>query len=355
LRAFAAEARVISRAACAALTAPRGSDSLALLGPRAFVVSVLLVLTSPSGAARAETPPLEAAAAETDAFLSTYYPPPLEGPELRLPVSPTRVWADLAYARTGDLSSLPYITGKGQNVRLAVGGAWRWRRFAFTGEIPILQATTIDVGTIMNQPPVPDDRHKTGLSLGDLRVGADWTDHLGEAIVAGVGFRTRIPTHTTGFEFHLVDGSTAFYALPYYFHLEPTAIFGAVVGRFAFVVNQGAVILIGPDADFADLHIHVPTIAFWDAAYAVSWAPLESFAASIQLSTDVQLNHVDGLDFTKFNDLKSVWLAPGVQWHVAGYRVDAVARFGLSNGANLFGIMEFAGTSSYTLRVTRPF
>jgi hypothetical protein len=326
------------------------------LGPRAIVVLVLVALTSSLGAARAETPESGAGeAAATDAFLSTYYPPPIEGPELRLPVSPTRLWADVSYARTGDLSSLPYITGKGQNVRLAVGGAWRWRRFAFTGELPFLNVTTIDVPTVLNQPPQAGDEHQTAFSLGDLRAGVDWTEHLGDAIVAGFGLRARVPTHTTGFDFHLIDGSTAFYALPYYFHLEPTAIFGAVVGRFAFVVNQGAVILIGPDADFADLHIHVPTIAFWDAAYAVSWAPLETFAASAQLSTDIQLNHVDGLDFTKFNDLKSVWFAPGVQWHVAGYRVDAVARFGLSHGANLFGVMEFAGTNSYTLRISRPF
>jgi hypothetical protein len=352
LRAFAAKARVISRAT---LTAPRGSDSLTLLGPRVFVVLVLLALTSSSGAARAETPPLGEAAAETDAFLATYYPPPIEGPELRLPVSPTRVWADLGYARTGDLSSLPYITGKGQNVRLAVGGAWRWRRFAFTGELPFLQATTIDVPTVLNQPPQPSDRHQTAFSLGDLRAGVDWTDHLGDAIVAGFGFRARLPTHTTGFDFHLADGSTAFYTLPYYFHLEPTVIFGAAWGRFAVVVNQGAVVLMGPDGDFEDFHIHVPTIVFWDAAYAVSWAPLDALSASVQLSTDVQLNHVEGVDFTKFNDLRSVWLAPGLQWHVGAFRVDAVARFGLSRGASLFGIMEFAGTSSYTLRVTRAF
>lgn len=340
------------------MTAPRGSDSLTLLGPRAFVVLVLLALTSSSGAARAETPPLGEAAAETDAFLATYYPPPIEGPELRLPVSPTRVWADVSYARTGDLSSLPYITGKGQNWRFAVGAARRWRRFAFTGELPFLQATHIDVVTLMNLPPQPDrlgDAHQTAFSVGDLRGGVDWTDHLGDAIVAGLGFRVRVPTHTTGFTFHLADDSTAIYRLPYYFHLEPTTIFGAVAGRFSFVVNQGAVILIGPDGDFAGFHIHVPTIAFWDAAYAVSWAPLEAFAASLQLSTDIQLNHVDGLDFTKFNDVKSVWLAPALQWQVAGCRVDLVARFGVSNGSNLFGIMELVGTQSYTLRVTRPF
>jgi hypothetical protein len=352
LRAFAPKARVISRAT---LTARRGSDSLTLLGPRAIVL-LLVALTSSWGTARAETPDDESgAAAATDAFLSTYYPAPVEGPELRLPVTPTRLYADAGYARTSDLSSLPYIQGKAQNWRLAVGGALRWGKFAFTGELPFLQHTTIDVTSVMNQPPQFGDGHQSATSLGDLRAGVDWTTHLSDAVVAGFGLRGRLPTHTTGFWFHLDSTSTDNYRLPYYFHIEPTAIFGAAVGRFAFVVNQGAIVLMGPDGDFEGFHIHVPTVVFWDAAYAVSWAPVAAFAASLELSTDIQLNHVDGLDFASFNHMRSVWLAPALQWHVADYRVDLVARVGLSDGTNLFGILEFAGTTSYTLRVTRRF
>ena len=336
--------------------------SLPGLGTRAIVVTsaALLSALGATRALHADEPeePIAAgdrSAAEVDDFLARYAAAPVDGPELRLPVSPTRLWLDVGYARTDDLSSLPYITGKAQNLRSALGGAWRWGRFAFTGEIPFLHVTTIDVATIMNQPPEPIDAHQTAVSIGDLRLGADWTDHLGDAIVAGFGFRARLPTHTTGFSFHLLDGSLATYRLPYYFHLEPTAILGAAFGRFAFVVNQGVIVLLGPDGDFEGFYIHVPTIAFWDAAYAVSWAPLAAFAASLELSTDVQLNHVGGLDFTSFNDLRSVSLAPALQWHVAEYRVDLVARFGLTNGANLFGIMEFSGTTSYTLRVSRMF
>jgi hypothetical protein len=337
------------------------------LGTRALLVfSAALLAASAVPAAAAPDEPDAANAAnatttpgEVDDFLAKYAPAPVEGPELRLPVSPTRVWLDLGYARTDDLSSLPYITGRAWNVRVAAGATWRWRRFAFTGEIPFPQVSTIDVATLMNQPAsqlvVPSDAHQTAISLGDLRFGADWTDHLGDAIVAGFGFRTRLPTHTTGFTFHQADGSTVIYRLPYYFHLEPTAILGAAVGRFAFVVNQGAIILLGPDGDFEGFHVNVPTITFWDAAYAVSWAPLDELAASVELSTDIQLNHVAGVDFTTFNHLRAVWLAPALQWHVGGLRVDLVARFGLSNGVNLVGIMELAGTTSYTLRVSRPF
>jgi hypothetical protein len=329
------------------------------LGTRAIVPVITAALLSwhdPPSEAAAD-PELEGAdrtPAEVDAFLEQYYPAPVEGPELRLPVSPTRLYVDASYAHVDDLSSLPYITGTAPDVRFAAGGSWRWRRLAFTGELPFLNVTIVETATLMNQPPPARDARQTSVSVGDLRAGVDWTDHLSDAIVGGLGLRVRLPTHTARFEFHLPDGP-AYYALPYYFHLEPTAILGAAVGRFAFVVNEGALVLIGPDGDFEGFHIHVPTLAFWDAAYAVSWAPLDVLAASLALSTDIQLNHVGGLDYTSFNGLRSVWLAPALQLHVAGYRVDLIARFGLSNAANLLGILEYAGTKSYTLRVSRSF
>ncbi|HVZ73640.1 MAG TPA: hypothetical protein VHJ20_14775 [Polyangia bacterium] len=330
-----------------------------MLGPQVLALVFLLVGGEASADAAATTDDAAPTESSAEGFLATYFPAPVDGPALRLPFSPNRLYVDLGYASTSDLSSLPYITGKARNLRLAAGGTWRWRRLAFSGELPMLQATTIDVATVMNQPPVPADAHQTAYSLGDLRLGADWTvplgDSVGDSFVGGFGFRVRLPTHTTRFDFHLIDGSTAAYAFPYYFHLEPTAILGGVLGRFLFVVNQGAVVLMGPDATFSGIPIHVPTIAYWDAAYAVTWAPLDELAASVELSTDVQLNHVDGLDFQKFNDVRSVWLAPALQLHAGDTRFDLVARFSLSKSANLFGIMEYAGSTSVTLRASRPF
>lgn len=304
---------------------------------------------NPEASATADRTP-----ADVDDFLGEYAPPPVEGPALRLPYTPTRLYLDASYARTNDLSSLPIVQGSGRNLRFAMGGSWRWRRFALTGELPFLQVTSVDFTLIDNQVPPAADTHQTATSIGDLRVGVDWTDHLTDAIVVGLGLRARLPTHTTRFTFHLTQG-TAEYPLPYYFHLEPTAILGAAVGRFTFVVNEGAVVLFGPTGDFEGFRIEEPTIALWDAAYAVSWAPLDGLGASLELSTDIQLNHVAGLDFTRFNDLRSVSVAPALQGHVAGCRVDLVARFGLSKGATPVGILEFAGTTSYTLRVTRRF
>ena len=76
-------------------------------------------------------------------FLETYYPPPVDGPELRLPESPTRLYIDGAYASSSDLSALQLIQGSGKNVRFSVGGAWRWHRFSFEGEVPFVQVSML--------------------------------------------------------------------------------------------------------------------------------------------------------------------------------------------------------------------
>jgi hypothetical protein len=292
---------------------------------------------------------------DLDGVLGRYYPPPVDGPALRLPVSPTRLYVDTTLATSDDLSALPYIAGSGRNIRFAAGGVWRWRQLAFAAEVPFTQITTLTVTSITNSAPIPQDVNQTAVSFGDVRLGVDWTERLSASLMGGFGLRGRFPTHTTAFRFHLIDGSLGTYVFPYYFHVEPTVILGGAFGRFTFVVNQGAVVLLGPDGDFSDQHFVVPTIFFWDAHYAISYAPWDFFAASLEVGTDIQLNHISGIDFQKFNDVHSVWIAPAVQFHVGDYRADLIARIGLTRGADLFGVIEFAGTSSYTVRVTRTF
>jgi hypothetical protein len=222
-------------------------------------------------------------------------------------------------------------------------------------EVPFTQITTLTVTAIPGGAPIPEDAHQTAVSFGDIRAGLDWTTHLSPNLVGGFGLRGYLPTHTTRFQFHLIDGSLGVYSFPYFFHLEPTAILGGAFGRFTFAVNQGAIILAGPDGEFGGLKIEQPTVAFWDAHYAVSYAPVPIFAASFELVTDIQLNHVDGIDFQRLNDVRSVSIVPGLQLHLGEYRVDAIARFALTRGADLFGVIEYAGSDSYTLRVSRRF
>jgi len=113
--------------------------------------------------------------------------------------------------------------------------------------------------------------------------------------------------------------------------------------------------MLGPDADFDTEHITVPTIYMYDAHYAVGLAPWSFLGASVELATTFQLNHVAGVDFEKFNDIRAVWVAPALQFHVGDIRIDAIARLGLTRGQELFGVIEYVGTHSFTLRVTRTF
>jgi hypothetical protein len=48
-------------------------------------------------------------------------------------------------------------------------------------------------------------------------------------------------------------------------------------------------------------------------------------------------------------------VAPALQVHAGAFRFDAIARFGLTRGQELYGVLEYVGTHSFTLRVTRMF
>ncbi len=315
----------------------------------AFTLCLLAVARGPAARADEERPD-----SADRSVLSTYYPPPVDGPELRLPESPTRLYLDAAYARSDDLSALPYIIGSGTNFRFSLGGSLRWHRFSFEAEIPFAQVTSLDVTMVPGGAPVPEKQ--TAVSFGDVRLGAIWTERLaGEAAVGGFGFRTRLATHTTHFGFYLpTNGELVSYVFPYYFHLEPTAILGGAIGRFTYVINEGLLVFIGPNGNFLDMEVVVPTVVFWDSHVAIGYAPFDFLGASVELGTDIQINTVDDPQFP-INNLRSTWLAPAIQFHLADYRIDLIARIGFGRGTEAFGVLDYTGTSSYTLRVTRAF
>jgi hypothetical protein len=249
------------------------------------------------------------------------------------------------------------VAGNAQNIRFTLGGAWRWRRFSFEGEVPFLNVTLLHVTQIVGGPPQnPDDVDQTIYSFGDVRLGATWTQPLvgTDTLVGGFGLRARLATHTAQYHFD-VDDLVTTYVFPYYFHIAPTVILAGVLGPFTFVMNQGALFLVGPDGYYLDQKIVEPTIIFWDAHYAVSYSPIPFLGMSLELVTTIQLNHVPGIDFQKFNDVRAVWLAPGLQFHVKGWRVDLIGRYGVNRGEELLGVLEYVGERSVTLRVGRAF
>ena len=293
----------------------------------------------------------------SDAFL--YDPPSIEAPRLRNAEPRTLVYFDASYGVSNDLSALPNIAGNASGFRVAAGGSLKLGRFQLDAELPAGQVTTL---SLVNPNPLfdidPNDKHQTALSLGDSRLGAQWTGVIPSdamAVVAGFGFSVRVPTHTTEYTFHLTDGSPGFYALPYYFHVQPTFILGEALGPVSFVMNQSLLVLIGPNATVADIPIVIPTIYFWDANYGASVRVTDGFALSCVLNTTYQLNQLDKVMFPHLNKLRSAYVLPGVQVHVGAYRVDLVGRFGIKAGAEPLGVLTFQGTDSVTVRVSRLF
>jgi hypothetical protein len=61
------------------------------------------------------------------------------------------------------------------------------------------------------------------------------------------------------------------------------------------------------------------------------------------------------MTFQRFNDVRAVWVAPALQGHFAGVRIDLIARIGLTRGQEVYGALEYVGTHSFTLRATRYF
>ncbi|HEY4184757.1 MAG TPA: hypothetical protein VGP07_06785 [Polyangia bacterium] len=300
-----------------------------------------------------------AARAESTSDAFRYDPAAVESPRLRNVEPRTAVYLDAGYARSGDLSALPNIAGSAHGYRMAAGGSLKLGRFQLDVELPAGQVTTLD---LIDPNPLfmidPQDKHQTAVSLGDSRLGAQWTGVLPidtMAVVAGFGVSLRVPTHTTRYTFHLTDGSPGLYVLPYYFNIQPTFLLGEALGPVSFVMNQSALILTGPDGTVADIPVVIPNIYFWDAHYGVSVRVADGFALSCVLNTTYQLNKLDVVVFPNLNKVRSAYLVPGAQVHVGAYRIDLVGRFGIKRGAEPLGVLTFAGTDAITLRVSRIF
>ncbi len=119
-------------------------------------------------------------------------------------------------------------------------------------------------------------------------------------------------------------------------------------------MNEGILGLIGPDGDFLGMHVVVPTVVFWDSHVAVGYAPFDFLGASVELGSDVQINTVDNPQFP-IDHWRSIWVAPALQVHIGDWRIDAIARLGSGRKTEQFGVLEYIGTSSYTLRLTLAF
>jgi len=284
-------------------------------------------------------------------------PAAVEAPRMRNVEPRTRLYVDGTVAASRDLSALPTIAGTARGARLGIGGSLKLGRFQLDAELPGFQVTRLDLLDVNEAIMIdPRDRRQTSYALGDARAGAQWTTPLptdAVALVAGLGVGVRVPTHTGRFTFHLVDGSEGFYVLPYYFHVQPALLFGAAVGPVTFVMNQGALVMLGPDGEIANLPVETPTLYFWDAHYALAVRAAPWLALSLAASTTIQLSRLDPVMFPRLNHVRAAFLLPGVMVRLGANRIDLVARFGVTPGAEPIGVITYSGTSSLMLRVTR--
>jgi hypothetical protein len=314
-----------------------------------------------AGGATLEEDEVPGAASEREAPDETFRDEPadVEAPRMRNVEPRTRIYVDGTVAASRDLSALPTIAGSARGARVAVGGSLKLGRFQLDAELPGFQVTRLDLLDVNEAIMIdPRDRRQTSYALGDARAGAQWTAALPidtVAVVAGLGVGVRVPTHTGRFTFHLVDGSEGFYVLPYYFHVQPALLFGVAGGPITFVMNQGALVMLGPDGEVANLPVETPTLYFWDAHYALALRAASWLGLSLAASTTVQLSRLDPVMFPRLNHVRAAFLMPGLMIRAGASRIDLVARFGVTPGAEPLGVITYSGTRSLLLRVTREF
>ena len=97
---------------------------------------------------------------------------------------------------------------------------------------------------------------------------------------------------------------------------------------------------MGPSSTFP---IIVPNIYFWDAHYALAYRVARPLALSVEVNTTIQLNQLDTVMFPQLNHMRAVSVVPAVQVHLGRYRVDLIARIGLTPGRQPAGVSGLLG------------
>jgi len=279
--------------------------------------------------------------------------PPLQG--LALGVS---LYVDHTYETTNDLSTFWWVTGRGRNDRVAVGGLFQFGNFRFNAEVP-MQYTQLSIDSLMEVAPTDADRSKAAFSLGDVSTGVAYLWDLQIAAAKtylGLGLRVRWPTHTTKFRFGLMDGSTIEFGFPYYLHLAPAALLSTTLGPVSLTLNEGVLAMVAKDVWIGDILQPIPNVYFWESHAAIDLAATDWLDFSIEVLTCVQLNQVTVSNMSNLNDTRAVFITPGVTIDAGNYRLILAGRFGLpGRGSRDFGVITFSGANAYLARLSYMF
>lgn len=269
------------------------------------------------------------------------------------------LYVNPTYEATNDLSTFTWVTGHGDNVRVAVGGTLQIWDLRLAVEVPV-QYTRLHIDTLQGLPTAEKDRDKATLSLGDVILGASylWTLPVDAfRLQVGPTLRARLPTHTTQFAFTLTTGYIFTFGFPYYLHLAPGLVILASTKFLTIRIEETllGMLAVVKDVTFDEILMSIPNLYFWESHYAAIAQPLEWFGFSVELVSCIQLNRVDDGGYTTLHNVKALMLEGGPAFDFGSYRASVAVRLGLTHGAQDFGVITFSGTRAVLGRLSYVF
>jgi hypothetical protein len=309
---------------------------------------------SPTADQDAEAPP-----ATPDGSSRDFDPPSIDYPAAQALGMGTSLYVNSTYETTNDLSTFSWVTGHGDNLRLALGGNLQLGELHLAAEIP-LQYTRLHIDTLQDLPTAGQDRDKASLSLGDAVLGVAYLWDLPiEAfrLKVGASLRARLPTHTTQFTFTLASGYLFTFGFPYYLHLAPGLVALASSKYLTFRVDESllGMVTLEKVVTFDNISLAIPNLYFWESHYAVIAEPMEWLGLSLGLVSFIQLNRVADSGYTTLHDVKALMLDVELAIDFESYRASVAGRLGLTHGAQDFGVITFSGTSGVMVRLSYVF
>ena len=269
----------------------------------------------------------------------------------------TSLYVDETWETTSDLSTFRWVTGHGDNLRTSVGGNLALGGLRLAAEIP-LQYTRLHIDTLQDQPTAAQDQNKASWSLGDVTTWASFLWSIpGDSVRFQIGpsLRARLPTHTTEFTFTLASLTPFTFGFPYYLHLAPGLVFLASSGFLSVRIEQGVLAMLARDASIDGIRQPIPNLYFWESHYAAIAQPSEWFGFSVELVSCIQLNQADDGGYTTLHNVKALMLDGGPAFDFGSFRASVMGRFGLTHGAQDFGVITFSGTRAVMGRLSYVF
>jgi hypothetical protein len=287
-----------------------------------------------------------------------FYPPNIDYPPLQGLGTSSSLYVDQTFESTNDLSTLPWVKGRGRNYRLAVGGQYQLDGLRLNAEVPV-QYTQLSIDTLMGVEPADSDRSKSVISLGDIATGAAYLWDLpiqAAKTNLGLGLRVRLPTHTTKYKFGLQGGGTVEFGIPYYLHLAPGVLFSTHMGPVSLSLSEGVLAMLARDVWIGDLLQPIPNLYFWESHVAADVAATDWLDISVEVLSCVQLGQVTVSNMTDLNGTRAVFINPGVTVDFGNYRLALAGRFGMPGRSSRdFGVITFSGSNAYLARLSYVF